>query len=63
MVFKPLQTITNSQHLPNVFIRSDHGREFDHKEFTKFCNEFGISYNFSARRTQQNGVVERRTSL
>jgi len=41
--------------------RSDHAREFDHKEFTKFSNDFGIPHNFSATRTpQQNDVVERK---
>ena len=58
---KQLQICKN---VPIVSVRSDHGREFDHKEFTKFCNEFGISHNFSAPRTpQQNGVVERKTAL
>ena len=46
---------------PIVSIRSDHGREFDYKKFTNFCNEFNIAHNFSAPRTpQQNGVVERK---
>jgi len=30
-----------------VFIRSDHGREFDYKEFTEFCSIHGIAHNFS----------------
>ena len=55
---KQLQVQTNSQ---IISIRSDHGREFDQKEFTEFCNKHGIAYNFSAPRTpQQNGVVERK---
>jgi len=55
---KQLQT---SKNLPIASIRSDHGREFDQKEFIEFCNDFGISYNFSAPKTpQQNGVVERK---
>jgi len=44
-----------------VFIRSDHGREFDKKEFTKFCNNHEIAHNFLAPHTlQQNGPVERK---
>jgi len=55
---KQLQIQTNSQ---IISIRSDHGREFDQKEFTEFCNKHGIAHNFSAPRTpQQNGVVERK---
>ena len=42
-------------------VRSDHGKEFENLGFDKFCNENGISHNFSAPRTpQQNGVVERK---
>ena len=55
---KQLQIYRNS---PIVFIRSNHGREFDQKEFTEFCSNYGIAHNFSAPRTpQQNGVVERK---
>jgi len=44
-----------------VFIRSDHGREFHQKEFTKVCSNHGIAHNFFASRPpQQNGVVERK---
>ena len=44
-----------------VTIRSDHGREFENSSFINYCNEHGISHNFSAPRTpQQNGVVERK---
>ena len=58
---KQLQFYKN---LPIVFIRSDHGREFDHKEFTIFCNDLGISHNFSAHRSpQQNGVLKEKTIL
>ncbi|XP_070013473.1 uncharacterized protein [Nicotiana sylvestris] len=42
-------------------IRSNHGTEFDNAKFDEFCNENGITHNFSAPRTpQQNGVVERK---
>ena len=45
-------------------IRSDHGGEFQNEKFSKFCEKMGILNNFSAPRTpQQNGMVERRTSL
>ena len=42
-------------------IHSDHGKEFENKQFEEFCDEVGITHNFSAPRTpQQNGVVERK---
>ena len=44
-----------------ISIRSDHGGEFENKEFQELCEEKGIDHNFSAPRTpQQNGVVERK---
>ena len=43
-----------------VGIRSDHGGEFQ-KDFVTYCEERGITHEFSAPRTpQQNGVVERK---
>ncbi|TYK21888.1 hypothetical protein E5676_scaffold494G00240 [Cucumis melo var. makuwa] len=42
-------------------IQTDHGREFENKYFTEFCDNEGIFHEFSASlRPQQNGVVERR---
>ena len=42
-------------------LRSDHGTEFRNQTLESFCEEKGISQNFSAPRTpQQNGVAERR---
>ena len=42
-------------------IRSDHGGEFENELFTKFCEENGITHNFSfPRAPSQNGVVERK---
>ena len=39
----------------------DHGGEFENHVFESFCNENGISHNFSSPRTpQQNGVIERK---
>ena len=44
-----------------ISIRSDHGKEFENQHFESFCEENGISHNFSCPRTlQQNRVVERR---
>ncbi|XP_056691797.1 uncharacterized protein [Spinacia oleracea] len=44
-----------------IYIRSDHGTEFENHKFTEYCKEQGIDHNFSALRTpQKNGVVERK---
>ncbi|GKB96201.1 retrovirus-related pol polyprotein from transposon TNT 1-94, partial [Tanacetum coccineum] len=42
-------------------MKIDHGREFDNEvQFGAFCDDNGITHNFSAPRTpQSNGVVER----
>ena len=53
--------IQNVKDLKIKTIRSDHGGEFENKQFSDFCNKKGISHNFSFSRTpQQNGVVERK---
>ena len=42
-------------------LRSDHGTEFRNHSLENFCEDQGISQNFSVVRTrQQNGVAERR---
>ena len=47
-----------------VFLRSDHGTEFENSSFIDYCNEHGVDHNFSAPRTpQQNEVVERKKKL
>ncbi|KAL5563974.1 hypothetical protein UlMin_033721 [Ulmus minor] len=57
-LFKRIQ---NEKGVSIISIRSDHGKEFENKEFEKFCLENGFDHNFSAPRTpQQNGVVERK---
>jgi len=60
--FKKLaKIIQNKKNIKIASIRSDHGGEFENKDFESFCNENGIEHNFSAPRTpQQNGVVERK---
>ena len=60
--FKKLaKIIQNKKNLYIASIRSDHGGEFENKDFESFCDENGIEHNFSAPRTpQQNGVVERK---
>ena len=46
---------------PLKAIRSDHRTEFQNSEFLAYCDQHGVSHNFSAPRTpQQNGVVERK---
>ena len=58
---KYAKQIQNEKSLKIVSIRSDHGGEFQNAQFEEFCEEHGISHNFSAPRTpQQNGVVERK---
>ena len=43
-------------------IRSDHGREFKNTIYVEFCDKYGISHEFPARKTpQQNAVVERKS--
>ncbi|XP_010457015.1 PREDICTED: uncharacterized protein LOC104738554 [Camelina sativa] len=42
-------------------VRNDHGGEFQNEAMKEFCEQHGISHQFSAPRTpQQNGVVERK---
>ena len=61
MLAKKLQ---NEKDQSIVSIRSDHGGEFENKEFKELCEEKGIDHNFSAPRTpQQNGVVERKNRV
>ncbi|KAL5544086.1 hypothetical protein UlMin_007870 [Ulmus minor] len=48
--------IQNEKGLSIVSIRSDHGKEFENKDFENFCLQNGSEHNFSAPRTpQQNG--------
>ncbi|XP_048443096.1 uncharacterized protein LOC125478705 [Pyrus x bretschneideri] len=47
-----------------IRLRTDHGTEFENTSFSKFCDEKGITHNFSAPITpQQNGVVERKNRV
>jgi len=61
-VFKKFaNVIQNEKDLRYKSIRSDHEGEFQKAIFETYCEENGISHNFSAPRTsQQNGVVERK---
>lgn len=57
---KLIKNLETKYSLNLIRIRSDHGTEFQ-KDFITFCNQKGISNEFSAPRTpQQNGVVERK---
>ncbi|KAL5578770.1 hypothetical protein UlMin_011212 [Ulmus minor] len=48
--------IQNEKGVSIISIRSDHGKEFENKEFENFCLENSFDHNFSAPRTlQQNG--------
>ena len=56
--------LQNEKSLSMTTIRTDHGGEFENKEFKEFCADKGIDHNFSAPRTpQQNGVVERKNRV
>ena len=61
-LFIPFYKIVQSEKGYSISsIRSDHGKEFENLGFDAFCDENGISHNFSAPITpQQNEVVERR---
>jgi len=63
--FKRLaKVLENEKSYKIVFIRSDHGGEFQNEKFEHFCEKYGIKHNFSAPRTpQQNEVVERKNIL
>ena len=42
-------------------VLSYHDKEFENSEFKSFCEDHGITHQFSTLRTpQQNGVVERK---
>ncbi|KAL8107872.1 hypothetical protein AgCh_024325 [Apium graveolens] len=57
---KLIKLLENKLNTKLVGIRSDRGGEFQ-KDFVTYCEERGISHEFSAPRTpQQNGVVERK---
>ena len=60
--FKRLsKMLENEKSSKIVFIRSDHGGEFQNERFEHFYEMHGIKHNFFAPRTpQQNGVVERK---
>ena len=51
--------VQNEKSCKIVRVRSDHGGEFENKDFEKLFDENGISHDFSCpRNPQQNGVVE-----
>lgn len=53
--------IQTQQETSIVYIRTDHGKEFQNSEFVEFCEANGITHNFSPPYTpQSNGVVERK---
>src|ERR1044072_9262210 len=53
--------VQNEKNCKIVKVRSDHGGEFENKDFESLFDSNGISHDFSCPRTpQQNGVVERK---
>ena len=59
-----VKIIQNQISLKTISLRRDHGGEFVNHRFKDFCDEFGISHNFSWPRTpKQNDVVERKNRV
>jgi len=55
------KAIQNEKNLKIIFLRNDHGGEFQNEQFENFCEELGITHNVSSPRTsQQNRVVKRK---
>src|ERR1044072_7979031 len=53
--------VQNEKNCKIVKVRSDHGGEFENKDFENLFDSNGISHDFSCpRNPQQNGVVERK---
>src|ERR1044072_7930185 len=53
--------VQNEKNCKIVKVRSDHGGEFENKDFENLFDSNGISHDFSCPTTpQQNGVVERK---
>jgi transposase InsO family protein len=61
-VFTTLCTLDENEKSLTIFkVKSDHGGEFENKDFEKLFEESDIYHNFSYPRTsQQNEVVERK---
>lgn len=58
------EMIENEIHLKIKCLRSHNGWEFTYDEFQHFCEEQGIDTQLSvARKSQQNGVVERKNRI
>ena len=56
--------IQNQFSLKIISLKSDHGSEFVNHRFENYCDEFGISHNFSCPRApQRNGLVERKNRV
>ena len=51
--FRFSRKILNKKDLSIVSIHSDHGTEFENKDFKKFYDEKGIDHNFSAPKVLQ----------
>lgn len=64
LVKRICQRVQNEKGFSITQIRSDHGREFDFSELEAYCDEIGITYQFSTPKTpQQNGVDERKNRV
>ena len=61
MIVTLCKKIQNEKECTIVRVRSDHGTEFKNSKVETYCDEIGISHEFSAVGTpQQNGIVERK---
>ncbi|GJU46474.1 retrovirus-related pol polyprotein from transposon TNT 1-94 [Tanacetum coccineum] len=61
MIMSFITLVENQNDVKVKQIRTDNGTEFKNHELESFCNENGISQNFSSPYTpEQNGVAERK---
>jgi len=45
-----------------IFVKNDHGENFENKNFWNLIEKYGINHNFSTRKIlKQNGIVRKRT--
>ena len=64
MIMSFIRLIKNQNDVKVKQIRTDNGTEFRNQDLESFCEEKGISQNFSSPYTpEQNGVAERKNRI